>query len=150
MSLLDKVNADIKTAMLAKEKEKLEAIRAIKTAILVALTEKGASDTLSEETEVKLLQKQVKQRRETADIYTQQNRADLAAKEIFEADIIEAYLPKQMTAEEIEAVLKTIITQVGAKAPSDMGKVMGVASKQLAGKADGRIISETVKRLLAQ
>lgn len=150
MSLLDKVNADIKTAMLAKEKEKLEAIRAIKTAILVALTEKGASDTLSEETEVKLLQKQVKQRRETADIYNQQNRADLAAKEIFEADIIEAYLPKQMTAEEIEAVLKTIITQVGAKAPSDMGKVMGVASKQLAGKADGRIISETVKRLLAQ
>jgi uncharacterized protein YqeY len=150
MSLLDKVNADIKTAMLAKEKEKLEAIRAIKTAILVALTEKGASDTLSEETEVKLLQKQVKQRRETADIYTQQNRADLAAKEIFEADIIEAYLPKQMTAEEIEAVLKTIIAQVGAKAPSDMGKVMGVASKQLAGKADGRIISETVKRLLAQ
>ncbi len=150
MSLLDKVNADIKTAMLAKEKEKLEAIRAIKTAILVALTEKGASDTLSEEAEVKLLQKQVKQRRETATIYTQQNREDLASKETFEADIIEAYLPKQMTAEEIEAVLITIIEQVGAKAPSDMGKVMGVASKQLAGKADGRIISETVKRLLAQ
>lgn len=150
MSLLDKVNADIKAAMLAKEKEKLEAIRAIKTAILVALTEKGASDTLSEEAEIKLLQKQVKQRRETADIYNQQNRADLAAKETFEADIIETYLPKQMSAEEIEAALTAIITQVGAKAPSDMGKVMGVASKQLAGKADGRIISETVKRLLAQ
>jgi len=150
MSLLEKVNADIKTAMLAKEKEKLEAIRAIKSAILVALTEKGASDTLSEEAEVRLLQKQVKQRRETADIYKQQNREDLAGKEILEADIIEAYLPKQMTAEEIEAVLKTIIEQVSAKTPSDMGKVMGVASKQLAGKADGRIISETVKRLLAQ
>jgi len=149
MSLLDKVNADIKTAMLAKEKGKLEAIRSIKSAILVALTEKGASDTLSEEAEVRLLQKQVKQRRETADIYNQQNRKDLADKETFEADIIEAYLPKQMSADEIEAVLKVIIDQVGAKTPSDMGKVMGVASKQLAGKADGRIISETVKRLLA-
>ncbi len=149
MSLLEKVNADIKAAMLAKEKEKLEAIRAIKSAILLALTEKGAGDTLTEDAEIRLLQKQVKQRRETAEIYTQQNRKDLADKETFEADIIEAYLPKQMSAEELEAELKAIIEKVGAKAPSDMGKVMGVASKQLAGKAEGRLISEIVKRLLA-
>jgi uncharacterized protein YqeY len=148
MSLLEKVNADIKAAMLAKEKEKLEAIRAIKSAILLALTEKGAGDTLTEDAEIRLLQKQVKQRRETAEIYTQQNRKDLADKETFEADIIEAYLPKQMSAEELEAELKAIIEKVGAKAPSDMGKVMGVASKQLAGKAEGRLISEIVKRLL--
>jgi uncharacterized protein YqeY len=149
MSLLEKVNADIKAAMLAKEKEKLEAIRAIKSAILLALTEKGAGDTLTEDAEIRLLQKQVKQRRETAEIYTQQNRKDLADKETFEADIIEAYLPKQMSAEELEAELKAIIEKVGAKAPSDMGKVMGMASKQLAGKAEGRLISEIVKRLLA-
>jgi uncharacterized protein len=149
MSLLEKVNADIKTAMLAKEKEKLEAIRAIKSAILLALTEKGAGDALTEDAEIRLLQKQVKQRRETAEIYTQQNRKDLADKEIFEADIIEAYLPKQMSAEKVEVELKAIIEKVGAKTPSDMGKVMGVASKQLAGKAEGKLISEIVKRLLA-
>jgi uncharacterized protein YqeY len=150
MSLMDKITADIKAAMLAKEKEKLEAIRAIKSALLLALTEKGASDTLSEDAEIKILQKQVKQRRESAEIYTQQNRPELAAKETFEADIIEKYLPKAMSEEELVSALQAIVAQVGAKAPSDMGKVMGVASKQLAGKADGKLISETVKKLLAQ
>lgn len=149
MSLFDKINEYIKAAMLAKEKEKLEALRAVKAAFLLAKTEKGASDVLAPDTEIKIVQKLVKQRKETAEIYQTQNRADLAEKELFEASVIEQYLPKQMGVDELRTILKGIIEKVGAKAPSDMGKVMGVATKELAGKADGKLISETVKNLLA-
>ncbi len=150
MSLEEKINQDIKLAMLAKEKVKLEALRAIKSAILLAKTEKGGSDILTPDTEAKLLQKQVKQRRESAEIYIQQNRPELAEKELAEAAAIECYLPKMLSDEELTLELKKIIDQVGAKQPSDMGKVMGVASKALAGKADGKAISEKVKTMLSQ
>ena len=149
MSLFEQVNEDIKAAMLAREKDKLEALRGIKAAFLIAKTEKGASETLSSETEIKVLQKIVKQRKESADIYNSQGRKDLGDKELFEASVIEHYLPKQMDAEELKKILKGIISKVGAKAPSDMGKVMGAATKELAGKADGKLISEIVKSLLA-
>jgi len=149
MSLFDQINEDIKKAMLAKEKDKLEALRAVKAAFLVAKTEKGAAETLSSDSELKIIQKLIKQRKESAEIYLTQNRKDLYDKEILEASVIEQYLPKQMSADEIKAVLTQIIEKVGAKAPSDMGKVMGVASKELAGKADGKLIAETVKLLLA-
>jgi uncharacterized protein YqeY len=149
MSLFDKVNEDIKTAMLAREKEKLEALRSVKAAFLIAKTEKGASDTLSDDQEIKVIQKLVKQRKETAEIYTTQNRQDLADKELFEASVIEQYMPKQMGSDELKAIITQIIDRVGAKAPSDMGKVMGVATKELAGKADGKMISDLVKSILA-
>jgi len=149
MSLFDKVNDDIKTAMLAREREKLEALRGIKAAFLIAKTEKGASDTLSTDTELKIIQKLVKQRKESAEIYISQNRKDLSDKELFEASVIEQYLPKQMDITELTSILKSVIETVGAKSPSDMGKVMGVASKELAGKADGKLIADTVKSLLA-
>jgi uncharacterized protein len=150
MSLFDKVNEDIKNAMLAKEKEKLEALRSVKAAFLLAKSEKGASETLSSDVELKVVQKLVKQRKESADIYISQGRKDLYDKEMFEASVIEQYLPRQMSPEELKTVLKGIIEKVGAKAPSDMGKVMGAASKELAGKADGKLIAETVKGLLAE
>jgi len=149
MSLEEKINNDIKAAMLAKEKVRLEALRAVKSAILLAKTEKGHSENLTTDTELKLLQKQVKQRKESAEIYMQQNRPELAEKELAEALVIEEFLPKMMSDEELTAELKKIIEQVGAKVPSDMGKVMGVATKALAGKADGRAISEKVKSMLA-
>jgi len=149
MSLEEKINNDIKAAMLAKEKVRLEALRAVKSAILLAKTEKGHAENLSADAELKLLQKQVKQRKESAEIYQQQNRPELAEKELAEATVIEEYLPKMMSDEELTAELKKIIEQVGAKAPSDMGKVMGVATKALAGKADGKAISEKVKAILA-
>jgi uncharacterized protein len=148
MSLFDKINDDIKTTMLAKEKEKLEALRAIKAAFLIAKTEKGAPAELTSDMELKIIQKLVKQRKESAEIYISQNRKDLYDKEMFEASVIEQYLPKQMDAEELNKVIKAIIEKVGAKAPSDMGRVMGIASKELAGKADGKLIAETVKSLL--
>lgn len=148
MTLFDRVNNDIKSAMMAKEKEKLEALRGIKAAFLVAKTEKGASDELPDDAAMKILQKMAKQRREAADIYTQQQRPELAEVELFQAQVIEAYLPKPLSEDEIKAILKDIIVQVGASGPSDMGKVMGVASKQLAGKADGKVISALVKVLL--
>jgi uncharacterized protein YqeY len=148
MSLFDTVSEDIKKAMLAKEKEKLEAFRAVKTAFLLARTEAGAHGELTSEAELKIVQKLVKQRRESAEIYQQQNRPDLAEKELMEASVIEQYLPAQMNEQELEAVLKAIIEKVGAKAPSDMGKVMGVATKELSGKADGKAISTKVKQLL--
>jgi uncharacterized protein len=135
--------------MLAKDKIRLEALRAVKSAILLAKTEKGGGDALTPETELKLLQKQVKQRKESAEIYAQQNRPELAEKELAEASAIEAYLPKMLSDEELSVELKKIIEQVGAKASSDMGKVMGIASKTLAGKADGKAISDKVKMLLA-
>ena len=149
MSLFDTVSEDIKKAMLAKEKEKLEALRSVKAAFLLARTEAGAGGELTLEAELKIVQKLVKQRRESAEIYQQQNRHDLADKELLEASVIEQYLPAQMSEQELEAALKTIIERVGAKAPSDMGKVMGIATKELSGKADGKAISTKVKQLLA-
>ena len=149
MSLFDIVSEDIKKAMLAREKEKLEALRAVKTAFLLARTESGAGGELTPDAELKIVQKLVKQRRESAEIYQQQNRQDLADKELVEAAVIEQYLPAQMSEQELETALKAIIDRVGAKAPSDMGKVMGAATKELSGKADGKAISVKVKQLLA-
>lgn len=148
MDLFEQVSSDIKSAMLAKEKEKLEALRAIKKEFLEAKTAKGSNGELSPETAVKLLQKMIKQRKDSATIYQEQNRPELAEKELAEAEYIEVYLPKQLTAQELEAALKEIIDQVGAVSAKDMGKVMGVASGRLAGKAEGRLISETVRKLL--
>lgn len=149
MSLFDQVNSDIKTAMLAKEKEKLEALRAIKAAFLVANTEKGASDELNDDAAIKIIQKLVKQRKDSAELYKTNNRPELYEKEMNEAKVIEQYLPAQLSEAEIEAAVKIVIAQVGATGPQDMGKVMGVASKQLAGKAEGKAISQKVKELLA-
>ncbi len=149
MSFFDKVNEDIKHAMLNKEpKDKLEALRAIKAAFLVAKTEK-AGVVLTEELELKILNKLVKQRQESADIYKAQNRPDLYDKEIAEMKVIETYLPEALSIDAIEAAVKNAITKVGATSPSDMGKVMGVVTKELAGKADGKTISDIVRRLLA-
>lgn len=145
MSLEEKINADIKAAMLAKEAQKLEALRAIKSAILLIKTS-GEANT--EDAEIKALQKMVKQRKETADLYQKQNRQDLAEVELAQAAVIEKYLPAQMSEDEIREALKQIIVQVGAASPADMGKVMGVATKELSGKADGKTISAIVKQLL--
>ena len=148
MSLTDTINADIKTAMLSKDEAGLRGLRAIKSALIIAKTS-GASAEASGDEEIKMLQKLVKQRKESADIYTAQNRPDLAEKEQQEIAVIEKYLPKQMGEDEIRTILKQIIETTGAKPPADMGKVMGAASKQLAGKADNKIISTIVKELLA-
>ncbi|MCQ2277724.1 MAG: GatB/YqeY domain-containing protein [Bacteroidales bacterium] len=151
MSLEIQINNDIKQAMLAKKKDELEALRAIKSAILLLKTSKDAVDgQVPESVEISTLQKLVKQRRETADIYIQQSRQDLADVELFQASIIERYLPKQMSREELETALKAIMSEVGATSPRDMGKVMGVASKRFAGQADNKVVSEIVKNLLAQ
>jgi len=149
MSLEEKINNDIKSAMMAKDKIRLEALRAVKSAILLSKTEKGGGEGLTPDTEAKLLQKQVKQRKESAEIYTQQNRPELAEKELAEASVIEEYLPKMLSDVELTAEIKKIIEQVGAKSPAEMGKVMGVASKSLAGKAEGKAIADKVKALLA-
>lgn len=149
MNLFDQVSSDIKSAMLAKDKVRLEALRGVKKEFLEAKTAKGADGELSDETAMKILVKMVKQRKESAQIYTEQNRPDLAESELAEAAVIEAYLPKQMTDEELTEALKAIIAQVGATTPQEMGKVMGVATKQLAGRADGRAISTKVKELLS-
>lgn len=148
MSLETKINQDIKDAMRAKEREKLESLRAIKAALLMAKTEKGASQEISEDAELKILQKLVKQRKDSAQIYKEQNREDLAEKELAEASVIEKYLPEQMSDEELTEKVNAIVEQVGAKSMADMGKVMGIASKQLAGKADGKAIAEKVKAIL--
>ena len=148
MSLEQKIMEDIKTAMKAKNEAELRTLRAIKSAILLEKTS-GSGVELTEADEMKMLQKLAKQRRDSLDIFTQQNREDLAAKEQEELLIIERFLPKPLTQEELDSALKDIIAQVGASSPADMGKVMGAASKQLAGKADGKMISETVKKLLA-
>jgi len=147
MSLEEKINADLKTAMLAKNEGALRALRAVKSAILLAKTS-GSGGTLSGDDEMKLLQKLVKQRKESIDIYKQQNRADLAKTEQEELDVIEKFLPAQMSEAEIKDVLKQIIASTGASSPADMGKVMGAASKQLAGKADNKLVSQLVKELL--
>jgi uncharacterized protein YqeY len=148
MSLEETINNEVKKAMLARDKDKLEALRAIKSALLLAKTEKGNSTEMGEETEIKILQKLVKQRRETADIYISQKRKDLADIEIFQADIIQEFLPKAMPDDELEAIIKAAIAETGAASIKDMGKVMGVATKQLAGRADNARVSVVVKRLL--
>jgi uncharacterized protein YqeY len=148
--LFDKVSGDIKTAMIARDKVALEALRGIKKEFIEAKTAKGGDGTMSDEVGVKILQKMIKQRKESAQIYTEQNRPELAENELAEAAVIEKYLPTQMTDAELEAAVAGIIAQVGATGPQDMGKVMGVASKQLAGKTEGRLISEKVKTLLAR
>lgn len=147
MSLTDQINADIKAAMLAKDKERLSALRAIKTAILNELTKDGSSE-ISDDVGMKILQKLHKQRKDAAQIYEEQNRADLAEEELSQARVIANYLPEQMSDEALEKEVKAIIEQVGASGPQDMGKVMGVANKQLAGKAEGRKIAACVKTLL--
>ena len=149
MSLKQQIDNDIKQAMLAKNKEELEALRGIKSQILLAETEKGGSGEIAQDVEMKLLTKAAKQRKESIEIFTREGRDDLAKREQFQLDVISRYLPKQMSESEISEELKKIIAAVGAKGPQDMGKVMGTATKQLAGKADGKLISDLVKKLLA-
>ena len=148
MSLQQTIDQDIKTAMLNKESGKLRGLRAIKAALLLAKTEKGAEDGISEEMEIKVLQKLVKQRKESADIYQSQNRPDLFEIENEELQVIEAYLPQQMDREAITAYIKESVSRTGASSMKDMGKVMGLVNKELAGKADGKTISEVVKEIL--
>ena len=149
MELFEKVSKDIVAAMKAKDKVTLEALRNIKKVFIEAKTAPGANDSLDDAVALKILQKLAKQGHDSADLYTQQNRPDLAEAEMAQVRVIESYLPKAMSNEEIEAAVKEIITQTGASSSKEMGKVMGVASKQLAGKADGKAISDVVKRLLA-
>ena len=149
MSLQAKVMEELKEAMKAKNTVALESLRAIKSAILLAKTEAGATEELTEADELKLLQKLVKQRKDSAELYSQQGREDLAQPELAQMAVIEKFLPKQLTEEEITAAVKGFIADIGATTAKDMGKVMGVASKALAGKADGKLISEIVKKLLA-
>ena len=148
MSLTEKIAADLMAAMKARDTMSLEALRAAKTAFILARSERGSDTVLSIEEEIKIIQKLVRQRKESAAIYREQKRADLYEKEENEAAVLERYLPARMSDEELENVLKAIIERVGARAPSDMGKVMGAATKELAGKADGREISAKVKQLL--
>lgn len=149
MDMFERISADIKAAMLARDQVRLETLRGIKKEFLEAKTAKGSDGTLSDETAVRIMTKMVKQRRETAEIYSQQNRPELAAGELAEAWVIEEYLPGQLSEEELVAELKKIIEQTGATSAKEMGKVMGVASKALAGRADGRVISAKVRELLA-
>ena len=150
MSLEQKIMADLKTAMLAKDDAGLRSLRAIKAAIIVAKTSEGAKGEITEEEETKLLQKLVKSRKDSLEIFQTQNRPELAIKEQEEITIIEKFLPKQLSAGEVETALTKIIADLGASSPADMGKVMGVATKQLAGKADGKTISSLVKELLSK
>ncbi|MEH6306088.1 GatB/YqeY domain-containing protein [Olivibacter sp. CPCC 100613] len=149
MALENTINQDIKAAMLAKNEARLRGLRAIKSALLLAKTEKGASETLTEETEVKVLQKLVKQRKESAEIYLQQNRQDLYQIEKEEQDVIEEYLPKQLSKEEIIVEVQHVVQEVGATSIKDMGKVIGQVNQRLAGKADGKTIAEVVKEQLS-
>jgi uncharacterized protein YqeY len=150
MSLEQKIMGDLKTAMLAKDEKALRSLRAIKAAILLAKTSEGAGGELKEEDEIKLLQKLVKQRKDSLEIFQQQSRTDLAQKEQEEIEIIEKFLPKQISADELRSEIAAIISEVGASSPADMGKVMGAATKKLAGKADGKTISALVKELLSK
>lgn len=150
MALFDQISDDIKKAMLARDAVRLEALRGIKKEFLEAKTAKGSDGTLSDERATQILAKMIKQRRESAQIYTEQNRPELAEAELAQAAVIEEYMPRQLSQEELEARLREIIAQVGATSPRDMGKVMGVATKALAGAADGRAISAIVKALLTQ
>jgi len=148
MNLSEQIDADLITAMKARNEVAKLTIRGIKKEMIEAKTAPGASGELSDDEILKIIVKLLKQRKDSATIYQEQNREDLAVTELAEAAVLESYLPKQLTTEELDDAIKAIIAQVGAQGPKDMGKVMGVASKQLAGKADGRVISETVKRLL--
>jgi uncharacterized protein YqeY len=148
MSLITQVDQDIKQAMLAKQPDRLRGLRAIKSALLLARTEKGAAEELTAEAEIKVLQKLIKQRKESAEIYKTQNRDDLYQIEMEEMKVIEPYLPQQMTRFEIEGYIQELITRLGATSVNEMGKVMGIASKELAGQADGKTISEVVRQLL--
>ena len=148
MSLEQKIMTDLKAAMFAKDEKALRSLRAIKAAILLAKTSEGAGGELKEEEESKMLQKLVKQRKDSLEIYQQQNRTDLAQKEQEEIEVIEKFLPKQLTADELKKELSIVISEVGASTVADMGKVMGAASKRLAGKADGKTISAMVKEML--
>ena len=148
MELFDIISNDIKEAMKAKDKVALDTLRNIKKVLLEAKTAPGAGDPVSDETAVKLIQKLVKQGKEAAALYSSQNRPELAAEELAQVAVMEKYLPKQMSEEEVKAVLAGIIAETGAAGPQDMGKVMGVATKQLAGKAEGRLISTLVKQML--
>jgi uncharacterized protein len=150
MALEQKVMADLKTAMLAKDEGALRGLRAIKAAIIIAKTSEGAGGELKEEDETKLLQKLVKQRKDSLEIYQQQNRADLAKKEEEEIAVIEKFLPKQLDEAALKAALSRIIAEAGASSPADIGKVMGLATKQLAGQADGKTISAVAKELLSK
>ena len=149
MDLFEKINADIKSAMLAKDKVRLETLRGIKKEFIEAKTAKGGDGTLSDDVATKILVKMVKQRKESASIYASQNRADLSENELAEAAVIEEYLPKQLSEEELTAELQKIIAEVGATSAKEMGKVTGVASKALAGRAEGKAISAKVKELLS-
>jgi len=150
MSLKDTINSDIKQAMLAKRKDELTALRSIKSMILLAETEKGATGELSEEAELKLLSKAAKQRKESAEIYSKEGRQDLADEENIEYDVIARYLPEAMSEDEVKRELNEIIAELGASSPADMGKVMGIATKKFAGKADGKMIASIVRELLSQ
>lgn len=149
MALKAQIDADIKQAMLAKDQNRLRALRAVKSMILLEETKEGGTGELKPEDETRILTKAVKQRKDSADIYRQQNRPDLLATEEAEIAVIEQYLPKQLSEDELKEKLTAIITRIGASVPSDMGKVMGVATKELAGQADGKVISALVKTLLA-
>ena len=149
MSLKQQIDGDIKKAMLSKNKEELEALRSIKSLILLAETEKGGSGDISSDVESKLLVKAAKQRKESAEIFQQQNRQDLADRELFQLEVINRYLPKQLSEDQLKQALQAIIQESGAKGPQDMGKVMGIATKKLAGQADGKTVSEWVKKLLS-
>jgi uncharacterized protein len=148
--LFDKVSGDIKTAMLARDKVALEALRGMKKEFLDAKTAKGSDGHLADDVAIKIIQKMIKQRKESAQIYSEQNRPDLAEIELAEALVIERYLPLQMTDAELESAISIIIVEIGASGPQDLGKVMGIASKQLAGKTEGKLISEKAKSLLAK
>jgi uncharacterized protein YqeY len=150
MSLEQKIMPELKAAMLAKDEKTMRSLRAIKAAIIVAKTAEGAGGELKEEDEVKLLQKLVKQRKDSLDIFTQQNRPDLAVKEQEEIEVIEKFLPKQLTQEELREEIRSIIAESGATSPAEMGKVIGLANKKLAGRADGKTISGVVKELLSK
>ena len=150
MNLFDTISRDIQTAMKARDKVRLEALRGVKKEFIEAKTAPGAGGELTDEAAMKILVKMVKQRKDSAKIYEENGRGELAAGELAEAAVIEEYLPKQMSADELEAELRAIIAETGAVGPRDMGKVMGVATKKLAGRAEGRAISEAVKRLLNQ
>ena len=150
MGLEQKIMADLKTAMLAKDEKTVRSLRAVKAAIILAKTAEGSGGELKEDDEIKLLQKLVKQRKDSLEIYQQQNRADLAQKEQEEIQVIEKFLPQQLSVDELKGELEKIIAETGASSPADMGKVMGVATKKLSGKADGKTISATVKELLSK
>lgn len=150
MVLFEQINADIKSAMKAGEADKLMALRAVKSELLLLKTSAGAKDEISEEEGIKVLQKMVKQRKDSAEIYKTQNRDDLYEKEIVEAEFIQAYLPKQLTEAELTDAITSIIDKTGAGSMKDMGKIMGIASKELAGKAEGKLIAAKVKELLSK